>query len=81
MKQTIDQELNNSIIKDRFTERVELIKHQSGSETLEMFSNFLKDYLINPSDVIAQSEFKDGWIVAVDTIQKILKTYAEEARK
>ena len=67
-------------IRSQFEENIEYLQTANSVQTLDMFSEYLRNYLIDSSSNMIQNDFKCGWIQAVDTIQKILKVYANEVR-
>ena len=64
----------------KFEENIKYLQIANSVQTLDMFSEYFRNYLINSSSDMIQDDFKCGWIQAVDTIQKILKVYANEVR-
>lgn len=64
----------------QFEENVKYLQTASSVQTLDMFSEYLRSYLIDSSSDMMQDDFKCGWIQAIDTIQKILKVYANGVR-
>lgn len=69
-----------SDIRSQFEENVKYLQTANSVQTLNMFSEYLRNYLIDSSSDMIQDDFKCGWIQAIDTIQKILKVYASEVR-
>ena len=67
-----------SCIRSQFEENVKYLQTANSVQTLNMFSDYLRNYLIDSSSDMIQDDFKCGWIQAIDTIQKILKVYANE---
>ena len=65
---------------NQFEENVKYLQTANSVQTLNMFSEYLRNYLIKSSSDLIQNDFKCGWIQAIDTIQKILKVYANEVR-
>ena len=68
------------IISKKFEENIKYLQTANSVQTLNMFSEYLRNYLINSSSDMIQNDFKCGWIQAIDTIQKILELYANEVR-
>ena len=66
--------------RSQFEENVKYLRTANSVQTLNMFSEYLRNYLIDSSSDMIQDDFKCGWIQAIDTIQKILKVYANEVR-
>lgn len=66
--------------RSQFEENIKYLQTANSVQTLDMFSEYLRNYLIDSSSNMIQNDFKCGWIQAVDTIQKILKVYANEVR-
>ena len=66
--------------RSQFEENIKYLQTVSSAQTLDMFSEYLRNYLIDSSSNMIQNDFKCGWIQAVDTIQKILKIYANGVR-
>lgn len=64
----------------QFEENVKYLQTANSVQTLDMFSEYLRNYLINSSSDMIQDDFKCGWIQAIDTIQIILKVYANGVR-
>lgn len=64
----------------QFEENIKYLQTANSVQTLDMFSEYLRNYLINSSSDMVQDDFKCGWIQAMDIIQKILKVYADEVR-
>ena len=66
--------------RSQFEENIKYLQTANSVQTLNMFSEYLRNYLIDSSSDMMQDDFKCGWIQAVDTIQKIIKIYANEVR-
>lgn len=66
--------------RSQFEENIKYLQTANSVQTLDMFSEYLRNYLIDSSSNMIQNDFKCGWIQAVDTIQKILKVYANGVR-
>lgn len=66
--------------RSQFEENVKYLQIANSVQTLDMFSEYLRNYLIKSSSDMIQDDFKCGWIQAIDTIQKILKIYANGVR-
>ena len=64
----------------QFEENIKYLQTANSVQTLDMFSECLRNYLIDSSSDMIQDDFKCGWIQAVDTIQKMLKVYANGVR-
>ena len=67
-------------IMSQFEENIKYLQTANSVQTLNMFSEYLRNYLIKSSSDLMQNDFKCGWIQAIDTIQKILRVYANEVR-
>ena len=66
--------------RSQFEENIKHLQTANSVQTLDMFSEYLRNYLIDSSSDMIQDDFKCGWIQAIDTIQKILKVYANGVR-
>lgn len=66
--------------RSQFEENIKYLQAANSAQTLDMFSEYLRNYLIDSSSNMIQNDFKCGWIQAIDTIQKILKVYANGVR-
>lgn len=66
--------------RNQFEENVKYLRTANSVQTLNMFSEYLRNYLIDSSLDMIQDDFKCGWIQAIDNIQKILKVYANGVR-
>lgn len=64
----------------RFEDNIKYLQTANSVQTLDMFSEYLRNYLINSSSDMIQNGFKCGWIQAIDIIQRVLKVYANEVR-
>ena len=66
--------------RSQFEENIKYLQTANSAQTLDIFSEYLRNYLIDSSSDMIQDDFKCGWIQAIDTIQKILKVYANGVR-
>lgn len=66
--------------RSQFEKNIKYLQTANSVQTLDVFSEYLRNYLIDSSSDMVQDDFKCGWIQAMDTIQKILKVYANEVR-